>query len=204
MGIASKILVFVFLVMLVICCDNISPQSVTSSKRVKKDISYLQLKDSIFCRQFEINNIVNDRILNDCLDLALYGEPCFEEIKKQSFARLIIAPMYGDKVEILSIEKSAASCWLKTIKTIPRNSFGTFAYLVQGKSLEYETYKSISSEDEYKAIVSLSSSFQKIDTGEEADYLLILELTDSRTGKQKMYSNSNQLSEEEMSKILEM
>ena len=133
----------------------------------------------------------------------MYGEQCYEDIQQHQFVRLTIAPLKDGYIKILTIEIISANCWLRTVKKIPRNNFGSFAYLVQGKNIEFSVAKSVTNEIEYDRVKTLTSLFKEEDTGEEAEYIFILEHID-QNGRKKLYLNSNQVSTEQEAEILGM
>lgn len=203
MGTVIKIYGWLLLLSFVFGCQAPFTQSDHSSSDDKTNVSVNNLTESFLCRQVDIDSIVKERVISDCLDLSMYGEQCYEDIDQKQFIRLTIAPMKKGDVEILTIENLGENCWLRTVKKIPRNSFGSFAYLVQRKNIEFNVIKSLTDEIEYNRAKTLTSAFKEKDNGENAEYIFILEHVD-QNGRQKLYLDSNQGSKEQVGIILDM
>lgn len=201
MGTAIKIYGWLLFALFLFGCQAPSTQNENISNSNKTKPSVNNLTESFLCRQVDIDSIVNDRAISDCLDLSMYDEKCYEDIQQQQFVRLTIAPLKDGYIKILTIEMNSTNCWLRTVKKIPRNSFGSFAYLVQGKDIEFSVAKSLTNKVEYDRVKTLASLFKEKDTLEQAEYIFILEYINQNV-RQKLYLNSNQVSAEQEATIL--
>ncbi len=179
---------------------NIKSDNVEVDKIIKK--AKIQIVDQsdvhdFLCKKKDINEIMIDSILSNCLDMKLYDEQCLEDIVSEDFCRLFVVDR--NQVKILSVTK-LSSCWMKTIKVIKRESYGVFGYLVNSKDVKFNVKKSLTDIQGYSKLKSISNTFHSKNSRSRGEVLYVIDLVEGKN-RSKFYSSSDILEKEQIKEI---